>query len=317
MPHLASSGQRGGLAAPHRTLVLRCANSIENSGGAIVSATGGGCCAPPVLSSLGPDGSRCPTSENRKPNIAEAHQKRREITGSICLQVQYHKAKILARDVQTLTVLDGRVFVGELDKSGNAHHAGVRPGDELVRVKIGQGAPQAPEPSPMALRLLATEPSLAGQPTTAFFMGFKGRLSAEVQLANEVDGHSPELPTNLTKLVGDASFEMLDYSRFRPTKVPSLFLASRADCCQSEDDLSTQTGGSEQDLGQASRLAVLAQAHNDLIETCAEPDQCPVWHLMELKQHHARLLLAGAMLNISSATSDAEPHVLEPRIISC
>jgi len=299
-------GQKGGLASRDRSLVLSCVNSNEAAGGTIVGATGGGCCASPELpfTSLGPNGSRCLTGEDHKPNAAETHQKRREITGTICLQAQYHKAKLLARDVLSLTVFDGRVFVGEVDRCGNAYHAGVRPGDELVRIRIGEEPPQAPESSPMALRLLASDPTLAGQPVTAFFMGFKGRLSAEVQLGNEVEGNRCELlPTNLTRLMGDASFEMLDYARFRPAKVPSLFLASRAESCQPEDDISTETGGSE-------------QAHNELSETSIECDQCDVWHLMELKQYHARLLLAGAMLSING-TSGAEPEVREPRIISC
>jgi len=305
MPHLASSGLNGGMAALHRPLVLRCSNSGEGgAGGAIVGATGGGCCAPPVLplTLSGSDGRRCQTGEHGKPNVAEAHQKRREITGTICLAVHYHKAKLLTRDVQSLTVFNGRVFVGDVDRSGNAFYDGVRPGDELVRIKIGQQPPQAPEPSPMALQLLATDPSLAGQPATAFFMGFKGRLSAEVQLASEVDGNRPDL---LTNLMGDSSFEMLDYARFRPTKVPSLLLASRAEACNPEDDVSTEAGGSE-------------QASNELGETCTELDKCDVWHLMELKQHHARLLLASAMLNLSSSSdTESELPASKPRIISC
>lgn len=243
------------------------------------------------------------TGEKRTPSVAEVHQKRREITGTICLAAQYNKAKFMARDVLSLTVFDGRVFVGEVDRCGNAYTAGVRPGDELVRIIIGQEPPQAPEASPMALRLLATDPRFAGQPATAFFMGFKGRLAAEVQLDNGLLGSRPELPTNLTKLMGDAAFEMLDYARFRPAKPPSLFLASRAESCQPDDDISTETGGSE-------------QSHIELCETSTECDQSDVWHLMELKKHHARLLVAGAISGITGP-SGAELQVWEPRIISC
>jgi hypothetical protein len=244
------------------------------------------------------------TGEERMPTVAEIHQKRREITGTICLAAQYNKAKFMARDVLSLTVFEGRVFVGEVDMCGNAYSAGVRPGDELVRIIIGQEPPQAPEASPMALRLLATDPRFAGQPATAFFMGFKGRLAAEVQLDNGMIGSRPELPTNLTKLMGDAAFEMLDYARFRPARPPSLFLASRAESCQPDDDISTETGGSEQEIPECE------------LEQRTECDQSDVWHLMELKQQHARLLLAGAMSNITGP-SGAELPVWEPRIVSC
>lgn len=240
------------------------------------------------------------TGEKRMPTVAEIHQKRREITGTICLAAQYNKAKFMARDVLSLTVFDGR---NKLNPNKLLNRA-VRPGDELVRIIIGQEPPQAPEASPMALRLLATDPRFAGQPATAFFMGFKGRLAAEVQLDNGMIGSRPELPTNLTKLMGDAAFEMLDYARFRPARPPSLFLASRAESCQPDDDISTETGGSEQEIPECE------------LEQRTECDQSDVWHLMELKQQHARLLLAGAMSNITGP-SGAELPVWEPRIVSC
>eukprot|EP00419_Tripos_fusus_P044300 CAMPEP_0172815924 /NCGR_PEP_ID=MMETSP1075-20121228/12088_1 /TAXON_ID=2916 /ORGANISM="Ceratium fusus, Strain PA161109" /LENGTH=107 /DNA_ID=CAMNT_0013655827 /DNA_START=14 /DNA_END=334 /DNA_ORIENTATION=+ len=75
-------------------------------------------------------------------DAATEHRARQRVTGSICMAVCYSSARQIAQDVLKLRVADKRLFVVDLELAGHAFLAGVRPGDELVRIKVGQGIPQ-------------------------------------------------------------------------------------------------------------------------------------------------------------------------------
>jgi hypothetical protein len=154
-------------------------------------------------------------------DAAAAHLARQRVTGSICMAVSYPSLRQIARDVSKLRVVGDRLFVMDLELAGRAFQVGVRPGDELVRIRIGHGIPQRPEPRAQTLEDLAADPLIMHQPLVSLFMGFSGKLPAEVRVAgcrNTVE----DLPANISTLMDGCMFELLDYAERRPK---SLFIA--------------------------------------------------------------------------------------------
>mmetsp|Transcript_13608 Transcript_13608/g.26305 ORF Transcript_13608/g.26305 Transcript_13608/m.26305 type:complete len:415 (-) Transcript_13608:29-1273(-) len=163
-------------------------------------------------------------------DAAAEHRARQLVTGSICMAVCYSSVRQIARDVLKLRVVDKRLFVVDLELAGRAYQVGVRPGDELVRIKVGQGIPQQPEASAQALEVLATDPLFMHQPIVSLFMGFAGKLPAEVRVTH-LKSPVEDLPANISTLMDDCMFELLDYAERQPK---SLFFAYKQPNTESE-----------------------------------------------------------------------------------
>jgi len=203
--------------------------------------------------------------KNQLDEVADFRKERQRITGSICIAVRYVRAMALVDDIRALTVgRGGRVFVADMAPQGPAFHRGVRPGDELVRIRIGNGVSRVPDASPQALRQLAMDPSVGRQFCEAYFMGFAGQFPAEVSVATV-----PEFKLNLSGTLGsitdDEPFSVPDYAAFRPS-CNSLLLASKP------EEQRSHAGTTDTDHGGGP------------------------WHLIEVKRPQARRLLAGAIL---------------------
>jgi len=195
----------------------------------------------------------------------DAREERQRITGTICIAVRYVRLMALADDIRALNVGDGgRVFVADMPKQGPAFQRGVRPGDELVRIRINHGMSRIPDASTQWLQQLALEPGMAHQFCEAFFMGFAGQFPAEVNISGMLEC-SPELSGNLGNITGYSPFSVPDYAAFRPS-CHSLLLASKAEPQRPHT------------------------ASTDL-----DHEGSP-WQLMEVKQPQARRLLAAAIL---------------------
>jgi len=193
-----------------------------------------------------------------------SREERRRISGSICILVRYVRVLTLADDLGVLHVGDGgRVFVTDLNPHGPAYQRGVRPGDELVRIRINHEATRI-RASAQYLRSLASEPGMAHHFCEAFFMGFVGQFPAEVNVST-TNEYKSEFPCNLGKITGDTPFCIADFAAFRPS-CNSLLLASQ---------------------GENQRAC---NACTDL-----DNDGCP-WQLLELRRQQARKLLAAAVL---------------------
>jgi len=209
---------------------------------------------------------------------ANAREERQRITGSICIVVRYTRVLGLADDLGVLHVGDGgRVFVSSLNSHGIAFQRGVRPGDELVRIRVNHGTSRVPDASPQYLQQLAMEPGMAHQFCEAFFMGFVGQFPAEVSVSS-TNVYKSELSGTLGKITGYTPFSVVDYAAFGPS-CDSLLLASKCN----------------------KRWAHTA---------CTDPDNdgCP-WQLLELKRQQARELLAAAILSPRPAVKQPESWV--------
>jgi hypothetical protein len=214
------------------------------------------------------------------PNAAEVHDAKSKICGKICLAVTYSKVKLIAKDVPVLRIANGRVFVDDLDRNGLAWCSGVRPGDELVRVKVGTGAPFAPEVSTCALQLLAAEPSLASQPAVGFFMGFKGDVQAEVQVVNPDSANAEPCPASLASLTGGSVFQVQECATIMPNRA-SILIASKV---PAEKQNKRTPGIPGAGCTEVSR-----------------PRSEDTWRLLEVERRQARLLLESAKKAASAA----------------
>jgi len=204
-------------------------------------------------------------------NAAEAHEARSRITGAICFAVPYPKVKYIAKDVPVLRIANGRIFVEKVDRAGLAWNYGVRPGDELVRIKVGSAAPFAPDASACALQRLAAEPSLATQPAVSYFMGFKGDLQAEVQVARLPEAEPEPCPESLRSLTGNSVFQVQDCATIRPNR-GSVLIASKVPAEKPK---------------RRSNRPVPPPA-------MLQPDKDGTWRLLEVERQQARLLLESA-----------------------
>lgn len=156
-------------------------------------------------------------------DAAAAHQARQRVTGSICMAVSYANVRQSARDVPKLRVVNDRLFVVDIELAGRAFQAGVRPGDEFVRIRVGHGIPHKPEPSAQLLEVLASDPLVMHQPIVSLFMGFAGKLPAEVRVAS-IRNKAEDFPANIHALMDGCMFELLDYAERQPK---SLFIACK------------------------------------------------------------------------------------------
>lgn len=161
-------------------------------------------------------------------DVAVRHDQRKLITGTICLQVQYKDAELPAEDVFALHYGGGgRIFVEELRACGQAFRSGVRPGDELTRIKVGRGRAVFPADGAQCLTTLKTlatplDAGIKGPSVVLFFMGFAGKYPAEVRVTSHPEerlGHF-----GVQELVGQAPFKVCEEVVLRPHRAPLLLV---------------------------------------------------------------------------------------------
>jgi len=179
-----------------------------------------------------------------------------------------------------LRIASGRIFVDDVDRNGLAWSYGVRPGDELVRVKVGTGAPFAPEASTCVLQRLAGEPSSATQPVVGFFMGFKGEMEAEVQVANPDFANAKPCPASLASLTGSSVFQVQDCATIMPNRA-SILIASKVPAEKQNKRTSGFPGAGWSEV--------------------SRPRSEDTWRLLEVERRQARLLLESAKKAASAA----------------
>jgi len=200
---------------------------------------------------------------------AERHDLRQRITGTICFAVHYRSSKIILEDVPLLRCADSRIFVEDLDKGGNAFRAGVRPGDELVRIKVGSEPPQSPEGSVETVVRLAQDTRNVGQPAIVFFMGFAGKFPAEVRVSSPDDEHTMAL--TMKEISGGKVFELHDHVDFGQSGA-SLLIA-----CKPLPEMGLHSQGSSPsgwggDAPIAARGARGPQGHQRVTTNKGDPD---------------------------------------------
>lgn len=133
-------------------------------------------------------------------DTARHHDQRRQDTGTVCRRVSYH-SEYPADDVFLSQDACGRVFVRHLQRNGKAAGSGVKVGDELVKIQVGDYFPGFLELGINALKNLPP-------PVALLFMGFVGRFPAQVTV--------PRVPTmrglfrSTRDVVGDSAFDLCE-----------------------------------------------------------------------------------------------------------
>mmetsp|Transcript_114044 Transcript_114044/g.254496 ORF Transcript_114044/g.254496 Transcript_114044/m.254496 type:complete len:614 (+) Transcript_114044:42-1883(+) len=162
-------------------------------------------------------------------DLAARHDLRRRFTGTVCIEVRYADRELPLEDVPELSCSsNGRLFVQELMTWGQAYRAGVRHGDELVRIRVGCAGPLSPKGSTNILEEVAKLDPLRDEslPVAVFFLGFWGKFPAEVKMAM----HPEDLKcgvSHLSQTVGKASFQVCEEVIFDPGRA-RLFLVTEA-----------------------------------------------------------------------------------------
>jgi len=235
-------------------------------------------------------------------SAAEAHDNRRRITGAICLAVSYAHGRLAAEDVPALTVTGGRIFIQDMDVQGSAYKVGVRPGDELVRIRVGgRGTPQRPECASDALARLASDPITAEEPVLALFMGFAGKFPAEVRVTSPevapMEKAMPPTVETLTDITSGAVFQLHDHVVFHSNRA-SLLIASEPGSCRESG------GGGPRDLTEpnSGRTSRLEESETSESEEHERAHNTP-WHVLELGDKEAKALLMDAVYDMPEVDS--------------
>lgn len=157
------------------------------------------------------------------------HDKRKLVTGTICLQVQYKDTGTPGQDVFALHAGGcGRVFVEELRGGGQAFRSGVRPDDELVLIKVGGRRAATPDGADCLAIVADISRDIGtsngkGPYVTLFFMSFAGKFPAEVRVTEQREEQCGIF--GVQDLVGTETFEVCEEVVLQPRSAPLLLVS--------------------------------------------------------------------------------------------
>jgi len=163
--------------------------------------------------------------------VTERYDRRRQVTGAVCIQVHY-EAETPHEDVFDLRDGEGgRLFVASLRLAGTADRMGIRVGDELVSIKVGDEPPERPDCGADSLK------GIRG-PVVLLFMSFAGKFPAEVRLKR---------PTwsglrTTAEVFGGSSFDLCEQIVFRPEMAPLFFARKPQDDSESTKETAKSNG---------------------------------------------------------------------------
>jgi len=163
--------------------------------------------------------------------VTERYDRRRQVTGAVCIQVHY-EAETPHEDVFDLRDGEGgRLFVASLRLAGTADRMGIRVGDELVSIKVGDEPPERPDCGADSLK------GIRG-PVVLLFMSFAGKFPAEVRLKR---------PTwsglrTTAEVFGGSSFDLCEQIVFRPEMAPLFFARKPQDESESTKETAKSNG---------------------------------------------------------------------------
>lgn len=141
-------------------------------------------------------------------DMAGRHDRRKVVTGSVCIQVIYPDASWATDDISVLREMDdGRVFMERMRHGGIAFRAGVRWGDELVATQFF-GRERSPTCGAAKTLEMLKDCTLC--PATLYFMGFAGKYPAEVRVASRDEHRFQSTKTIECVVASHSPFELKD-----------------------------------------------------------------------------------------------------------
>lgn len=216
-------------------------------------------------------------------DLATRHDRRKQVTGSICMPVVYKSVENARDDVVRLEQIGDRIFVSDLKVGGIALRVGIRVGHELVKIKEGRRQSFTPDgPECLSKLILAAQSEDSDlQPNrriALLFMGFIGSFPAEVRVSVPSVTDMRRGPSNVGMLLGMSTFNFFDEVDFRPRNA-SIFLRADANEQKPEPEDEIPTGDAPCDgigslaanaqgiieLGRLSARDVLDQIRKDLV----------------------------------------------------